>query len=227
MALMLVGCRKASVLTADVKSVTAPRQGLVDTVRLHSDVCDFELVSAPAWTGAALADSVLSLQIKANETAGPRSGNVIVRNGELTLSIPIEQRGATTYLTITEPADGTVTIPQSGGEVKITVETDGGDVRLEGVEGVTAKYADGEVTLTGKGNTGKTRKTKGSLVADEVSTPITVVEKGAICARCGGKGQVTCRICGGEGVDYCPYRPCDLCHGRGRTRCPECGGKGK
>ena len=107
------------------------------------------------------------------------------------------------------------------------METDGGDVRLEGVEGVTAKYADGVVTLTGKGNTGKTRKTKGSLVADEVSTPITVVEKGAICARCGGKGQVTCRICGGEGVDYCPYRPCDLCHGRGRTRCPECGGKGK
>lgn len=225
--LVLAGCRKATVLTSDTKSVTAPKQGAADTVILHSDVCAFELVDAPDWAGAALTDSVLSLKIQANGTGAPRSGNVIVRNGELTLSIPVEQRAAATYLTIKEPAKGVVTIPRDGGEAKITVDTDGGDVRLEGVDGVTAKYADGVVTLTGKGNTGKTRKTKARLVADEVSAPLTVIEAGAICFRCNGKGRVTCYICHGEGVDYCPYRPCDICRGSGTVRCPECGGKGK
>lgn len=225
--LMLAGCRKATVLTSDTKTVTAPRQGTVDTVVLHSDVCDFELVNAPEWTGATLTDSILALKIAANASDAPRSGSVVVRNGDLTLSIPVEQRAEATYLTVKDPAKGVVTIPQAGGDAKITVETDGGEVLLEGLDGVKAKYADGVVTLTGAGNSGKTRRTKCRLVADKMSADITVIEKGTICDRCNGKGRVTCYICKGEGVDYCPYRPCDLCHGSGVTRCSSCGGKGK
>lgn len=222
--LMLTACHKATYLTADTDTIEVPRQGATDSLRLHSDAGDFEIISADEWIKATMDDSTLIVKIGPNKDKSPRGGNVVIGNGDQRLSLRVAQGASATYMTLGETS---VTIPRDGSAVELEVKTDGSDVRIEGVEGVKSTYSGGKLKLTGAGNDGKTRKTTARVVCDTISRTLTVVETGTVCGRCGGSGTVTCRICRGSGVDYCPYRPCDLCHGRGKSRCPECNGKGK
>ena len=45
-----------------------------------------------------------------------------------------------------------VTIPKEGGTETIDIDTDGGDVKVEATEGVTADYNNGKLTLTAPAN---------------------------------------------------------------------------
>ncbi|MCI8471278.1 MAG: hypothetical protein HFJ35_07515 [Clostridia bacterium] len=62
------------------------------------------------------------------------------------------------------------------------------------------------------------------------------------CARCGGKGQVTCRYCDGKGFTtksnlartvllslpmLNEKHTCSMCSGSGKIKCSSCGGTGK
>lgn len=50
------------------------------------------------------------------------------------------------------------------------------------------------------------------------------------CARCKGKGTITCPKCKGDRFYYGPYfnaKDCDQCSKTGEVRCPGCSGSGK
>lgn len=222
--LTVSGCKKATYIKADKENIEVSRQGGVDSLTLSSDAGEFEIVSSPEWVKTELADSVLRMTITANPEATGRNGNVIIANGDVKLSVSVRQKAPATYLTI---ADKSITLGPKGEAATLKVETDGADVKIEGVEGLSSTYSNGVLTITGKGNQGATRKSKATITCDTITRQITVVESGAFCGKCSGKGRITCTICGGSGVDYCPYRPCDTCRGRKVISCPSCGGKGK
>lgn len=223
--LALTGCsKKATYLKADVESVTLPRTGGADSLTLHSDGTDFSIISSPDWVTVEIRDSVLMFNAQANPEKSPRTGNIVLANGDQKLSLAVVQSAPATYLTLGATS---VTIPQAGGSAELKVETDGSDVRIEGVDGVKSTYKNGTLTITGPGNNGKTRKSKGTVVCDSFSKPLTIVEKGTVCSRCNGSGRVICSRCGGQGEVFCPWDRCSTCRTTGKVTCPECHGKGK
>lgn len=218
-------CKKATYLTANVENITFPKEGGNDSIILKSDVGSYKIFSQPEWVEVSIEkDSILVLRTKSNDENKIKSGNIIVGNGDLKLSIPVRQMKIATYLTFNEKS---VSIPQTGGRIELEIETDGGNVKLEGIENINSFYKNGRLTLSSNGNEGPTRKTNAFIVSDSIKRPILVIESGTICTKCKGSGKITCYICRGTGVDYCPYRTCDLCHGRLKVTCTECKGKGK
>lgn len=222
---ILTDCnRDATYLTSDSKELTLTKTGGKDSVALHSDGAEFQLVSSPEWVDVALKDSTMFVEVKENMSGSPRSGNIVVKNGSKNLSLPISQGSVASYMTVSR---NSVTIGQNGEPDTLSVKTDGSDLHLENIEGIQTEFKNGVLTLKSNGNQGSTRKTKARLVCDSIAVDLLVVETGAVCSRCKGSGKVTCYICRGEGMTYCPYMPCRTCNGRGKTNCPECKGKGK
>lgn len=225
MLLMMAGCgKKATYIKADADSITLSRTGGSDSLMIHSDGNEFSILSSTDWVKSEMRDSLLLVRVEANPEKRPRTGHVVIANGDHKISLNVIQSAPATYLTV---GAKTVSIPQNGEKVELKVETDGTDVRLEGVEGVKSSFNNGILTLTGAGNTGKTRKTKGTVVCDSLSKPLLVIERGTVCSRCNGTGRVTCTWCGGVGEVYCPWDICRECNRSGKVACPECHGKGK
>ncbi len=221
---ILAGCKKATYLKSDRETVTFAKEGGQDSLILHSDGADFKILSSPEWVESNLKDSVLYLKVPNNDSKSKREGNIVVMNGDQKLSLAISQASEATYFTISRKS---VTLGQKGEPDTLRINTDGANPRLEGVEGVTTQFADGILTLAGKGNTGATKKTKAKLICDSLSVDLLVIEKGTKCSRCGGSGKVICSWCDGRGEVFCPYDICPKCHGGGRATCSECKGKGK
>lgn len=222
--ILLFGCKKATYLNAKVENVKISKEGGVDTLVLSYDAGKCRILAKPDWVEVNLKDSILTIQSNKNVEPAIRSGNIVIENGELKLSLPIKQLSSATYLTFPEQS---VIIPKDGSTVELNVDTDGGNVILEGVENVIAEYKDGKVLFSGKGNTGKERRTKGYLVTDTIRRPILIVEKGELCYVCSGSGRVRCSRCGGYGETFFPYDICYACNGSGKIKCKTCKGTGK
>lgn len=222
--LALTGCNKATYLNTDKDTLRLPKESSGDSLILHSDVNDFKIASVSDWIEPKLCDSILVINVGENKTGAPRTGMLLVVNGDQKLSIKVSQASNPTFLTLSAQS---VTIPQDGSAVTLSVETDGANVKLEGLEGVMSSYSEGKLSISSKGNTGETKKSKAYVVCDTIRRPLTVIESGTICARCKGSGKVVCYICKGEGVTYCPYMDCVTCGGSTRVTCPDCHGKGK
>ena len=222
-----VNCNhEATYFQSDSQEINWAKNGGKDSVVLHSDRQDFEIVYKPEWVNATLKDSVLYVVVDENKTNKTRSGNIVLRNGSLNLplSIKIKQVTKASYMTIKRK---TVTIGQNGEADTLKVMTDGTEVRIENIEGIHTEFKNGVLTLSGKGNKGATRKTKAQLVCDSIRVNLLVIETGTTCRRCQGSGKVICYLCNGVGKTYGPVLPCCVCHGRGITSCPECKGRGK
>ncbi|MGM9868798.1 MAG: BACON domain-containing protein [Sodaliphilus sp.] len=220
-----VSCnREATYLKSDSQEIKIAKAGGKDSMILHSDGRDFQIIITPEWMNATLVDSVLYVSVDENETNSSRSGNIVLKNGNQKLSLLVTQASTATYMTIKRKS---VTIGQNGEADTLAVFTDGSDVHIENVKDIHTEFKNGVLTVTGKGNKGATRKTKAKLVCDDISVDLLVIETGTYCPRCKGNGRVTCYICSGEGITYCPVLPCRECNGSGRIRCPGCNGKGK
>lgn len=222
--LLASSCKKATYLTAHPESVSLSYTACSDSIILRSDVHDFNIVSYPDWATVSLKDSVLLVSAADNKSPNRKSGNVIVKDGDLMLSINVLQYPKATYIKCDEKI---VHINKSGAPVDIKIETDGGKAYIDGVENVISSYDNGILTLSNSGNNGKSRKTKAKIVSDEQEIPITIIEEGEICSTCNGGGRVTCQYCGGSGHLFFPYRDCNICYGSGRSKCPDCKGNGK
>ena len=222
--LLFAGCKKATYLTSKVENVKISKEGGTDTIILSYDAGKCKIVTQPDWVELNLKDSILIIQSGQNVELNVRSGNIVIENGDLKLSLPIKQLSSATYLAFSEQ---TITIPKDGSSVELDVDTDGSNVILEGVENVTAEYKDGKVFFSGKGNNGKERRTKGFLVADTIRRPVMIIEKGVLCYVCNGSGRVKCSRCGGSGETVFPYDICYVCNGSGKVKCKTCKGTGK
>lgn len=222
--LLFAGCKKATYLTSKVENVKISKEGGSDTVILSYDAGTCRIVTQPDWLELNLKDSILIIQSGQNVERTARTGNIVIENGDLKLSLPIKQLSSATYLTF---PDQPVTISKDGSPIELDVDTDGSNVILEGVENVTAEYKDGKVVLSGKGNTGKERRTKGFLVADTIRRPVMIIEKGEICYVCNGSGRVKCSTCWGTGETLYPWGPCYVCNRTGKVKCKVCKGTGK
>lgn len=221
---LFTGCKKATYLNSKVENVEFSKEGGKDTVILSYDAGKCKILAKPDWVDLNLTDSLLIIQSGKNIEPTFRTGNIVIENGDLKLSLPIKQLSNATYLTLSETS---ITIPKDGGTVKLDVETDGSEVILEGVENVTAEFKDGKVFFSGKGNNGKERRTNGFLVVDTIRRPVTIIEKGEICYNCNGSGRVKCSKCGGSGETVFPWGICYVCNGSGKTKCKTCKGSGK
>lgn len=221
---LLAGCKKATYLHSDKNALSIVHEGGSDSLKIHTDKNNVQISSTPDWVKAQLADSILLITAKENPSNSPRKGNILLVNADQRLSIKVVQAGLASYMTLKEKS---ITIPSDGSEVSLEIDTDGSNVKVEGVDGVNSKFENGCLKITGKGNTGATRKTKANVICDSLTQTLLIIEEGTTCSRCHGKGRVICNICKGTGVDYCPYRTCDMCSGRLYVSCPECRGKGK
>lgn len=222
---MAASCaHEATYLKSDSHEINIAKGGGNDSVVLHSDGSEFEVISSSDWVNVTLKDSILYVKVDENKTNGMRSGSVVVKNGSQKLSLPISQATHASYMTIKRKS---VTIGQKGEPDTLSVMTDGSDIRIENIEGIQTEFKNGVLTLKGDGNNGATRKTKAKLVCDSISVDLLVIERGTTCNRCKGSGKITCYICHGEGMTYCPWDVCRTCGGRRIVNCPECKGNGK
>lgn len=237
---LLMGCKKATVLESDVESLTVPISGQTDTIRLSSDVNDFKLESFPEWTQTELTDSVLVVKVGKNDSKGERKGEIVVTNGDLKLTIPVVQQFKATHLDL--PDGDSISFGKEGGSQTLAVSCDG-NVSVEAPEGMQASYADGVLTVSVPENTGGSVKNTIVLTADEFSKEVSVSIEGSICPTCKGSGKIRCKSCGGKGYidSYRAILGCEKCGGRGgstyegdfnyregsgKQACPTCGGKG-
>ncbi len=241
----LSGCKKATYLKSDTSELTIPISGQCDTITLQSDVNEFILESAPEWVETNLNDSILIVKVGANDAKAERKGDIAVKNGDLTLKIPVTQQFKATYLNL--PDGKTLKLGKEGGTVSIPVESDG-VISIENGDDLNLSVQDGKLTLTASKNDGKTIKKKVKLVADDFTEDVEVILEGSVCTKCNGTGKIRCNKCGGKGYleQYCPGMVlfgCNNCggsgvntghgtvgdmrKGSGKITCPECKGKGK
>ena len=228
--MVLISCNNASqtpdftYIKSDKSSVEISVKGDSGIVVLNCDGDGYEVLHSPEWMTVSLTDSILKYNVAASESGKVRKRYLVVGCDTLNCVIPITQATRASYLFV--PQD-VVNIDKSGKGSSIKVITNGGDIKVDCPKGVEYTYSNGILSFSSKGHSGSNRTTKAKVICDDLSTSITIKEKGDKCASCNGTGTKVCYICGGSGVDYCPYRECDICGGRGRVRCKTCGGSGK
>lgn len=169
----MTACKqKATYLKSDVEKIEILSDGGTDTIVLHSDAPDFELVSSPDWVDTQLVDSLLIVKVGKNTTSGVRNGKIAIVNGEQKLNLPVVQVHEATFLNVFRES---VTIPKDGGSDTLRVATDGSRVHVLGAEGIQTEYKDGVLTFKGKGNKDAMGKQKITIVVDSIKKEITVM----------------------------------------------------
>jgi hypothetical protein len=222
--MMLSSCGKATYIKSDTDVIEAPTKGSEGAVALISDGETFDVIYAPEWMTVEINDTTLNYKIEPNKTSSARKSYVVINSDTAQLMLPVAQCTRASYLIIPQTK---VNINKEGIGTDLVVYTDGGDVKVDAPTGVKYEFYNGKLSFKSNGNTGQTKTSKVNVTCDDLSKEITIVQSGNICGTCHGKGRVVCYICNGSGVDYCPYRPCDICGGRGYNRCKTCKGTGK
>lgn len=235
----LASCNKATYLRADVETIEVESDGESNSIVLHSDGTDFQVLSSPEWVKAVLADSVLEYIASANEGTANREGEIVVACGEQRLALKVFQSLPATKLSV-DPTS--LVVPKEGGTLTVKVDTDASSPKVTAPQGYTTTYADGVLTIVATPEAAKEGTI--TLKAGKLEATIALSEKPDICSRCGGSGRVKCTKCGGEGVCWdanAHMWTCKQCDGiaekddfipehsigTGKMKCPACGGSGK
>ena len=221
---MFASCGKATYITSDKDAVCVDIKGEKGKVKFDSDG-DLELVYAPEWINAKLRGKTLKYNVKANETDELRRDIVVVKSDDKSLTLVFTQpTTAPSFLILPKTR---AVISKEGVGTPIKVLTDGAEINVECPEEITYEYSNGELTFNSNGHSGKGKNYTAKVICGEFSQKVTILQKGDICATCGGRGRITCKTCGGNGYLFFPYRECNKCWTKGTVRCPSCGGTGK
>lgn len=212
---VLGSCKKATFIYSSEQVVQFPKTGGEKQITVSSDG-SWNIENCPEWLKVEVKDSILMLNIGLNESGAPREGTLELVGGEAKASITVKQADVCTRLIASTEK---VTFPKEGGTETIIIDTDGGDVKVEAKEGVTAEYNNGKLTLTTPANGGGTINGTVNLTCDEQATTINFTVEGSICPTCNGTGKVKCSKCGGKGSYYSDYVKADF-------GCKNCGGRG-
>ena len=204
-----------------------------DSVVINGSDGTCELEFAPDWVAAEVKDSVVYITTKANDSGKPRKDVVVVKCGASNISLNIEQGIKATHLEL--PNGNEIKLGKEGGSQELVVVTDG-TVKVEGFEGVEAKYDNGKLLVSAPKNDGNRIKGVVKITAGEFSKEVKVTVDGKVCKTCNGAGTIKCKSCGGKGYTF-NFNPspglygCHACGGRGYSyRVPDPGyreGKGK
>lgn len=221
---MVSSCKESTYTEIDDDVVFMGMKGGSKNLVIHSDAYHFKTLYAPSWAEVSYKDSIMMVNMGANDTKKMRKDFIVVGNGNQKQSIQVVQATRATYFWVN---DDKIVINKEGGPYALDVYTDGYEVTAEVPDNVKVDYLYGRLIFSNEGNDGKTRKTKIRLVCEDLEKELTLVEEGDICGTCNGRGTVVCPICDGSGMTYCPMMTCVTCYGRGRVTCPDCGEKKK
>lgn len=220
----LSSCGDATYLTSDKDAISVGIEGGSGSLNIDSDGGDIAILYAPEWANVELNGDELSYEIGANEGYAMRKGYVVIACDEQRLVLGVNQATNPTYLVIPKTR---AIINKDGSGVGLVVMTDGGDIKVECPENISHSYYNGVLTFSSEGHSGRAKSYKATVICGEFKKNISILQKGDICATCGGRGRITCSYCGGDGILFFPYRECNRCWGKGTVRCPTCGGRGK
>lgn len=222
--MMFASCGKATYITSEKDAVCVDIKGEKGKVKLDSDG-DLELVYAPEWLNAKLRGETLKYNVEANETDELRKGIVVIKSDDKSITLEFTQPTTTpSYLILPKTR---TTISKEGVGTPIKVLTDGAEINVECPEGITYVYNNGKLTFNSNGHSGRGKNYTAKVICGEFTQKVTILQKGDICATCGGRGRISCSHCGGDGHLFFPYRECPKCWTKGTVRCPSCGGTGK
>lgn len=250
-ALLLCSCgKKATYLKTENDKVTFAKQGGDERVTVDCDGT-FDIEGVPEWlkvekeNGEEGVDKVvLVFSAGENTTGAKREATITLTGSDTEAQITVTQVDKCTYIKTSETE---VTIPKEGGDVTLDVETDGGNLKAEATEGITAEYSGGKLKVSAPANEGGAIDGTVTLSCDNITTEVKVTVEGNICQTCNGTGKVKCSKCGGSGEIM--YREagdlegCSACggsgsmnvlrmhdygfrKGSGRMTCPTCHGSG-